>query len=122
MLMKNCKWRRILKGSIILVALSFTGLVGAQTCNSGTNQCSGQISRVNIGGNGNIAIAIEGVSIPADAGCSSPSNFFQIPASAANARENYAMALTAFAAGSNIVIRTFANDPICSVRSMFIGE
>ena len=114
--------KKVIKAVTLLGCVMASTVAVAQTCNSTANTCSGVISRVNVGGTGTVAIAIEGVNIPSGAGCSSPSNFSQIPADSPTVTANYAAALTAFASGSNIVIRTFANDPSCTVRSLFVGE
>jgi len=112
----------MLKKSLLVVTLT-AGLLSAgiasATCTSSTQSCTGQLARVLINDGGDLFLSFEGLDVR-DTGCTAASNFMLVDSENPQFRNYYAMALTAFAGGSNIFIRSQTASPSCEVRNMFL--
>lgn len=113
----------MLKKSLLACAMSVgllsTGAAMA-TCTSSTQSCTGNLNRVLINDAGDLFLSFDSLDVR-DTGCTAATNFMVVRSENTQFRNYYAMALTAFAGGSEIFIRSQNASPTCEVRNMFLS-
>ncbi len=111
--------RKTLVALTMVSSLTVAGAANAM-CVSSTQSCTGTLARVLINDGGDLFLSFDGLDVR-DTGCTAASNFMVVRAENTQFKNYYAMALTAFAGGSDIFIRSQNASPTCEVRNMFLA-